>query len=73
MRLTFALLLLGSLITSASAAGTDMHLLADPFPSAHASSQEQFLPTRRFGETVAHQHYFGRGAAGLGRWDRREP
>ena len=28
MRLTFALLVLGSLITSASAAGTDMHLLA---------------------------------------------
>jgi hypothetical protein len=56
MRLTFALLLLGSLATSAFAAGTDMHLLADPFPSAHASSQEQFLPTRRFGETVAHQH-----------------
>ena len=44
MRLTFALLLLGSLITSASAAGTDMHLLADPFPDAHASAQAQFQP-----------------------------
>ena len=66
MRLTFALLLLGSLITSASAAGTDMHLLADPIPDAHASAQAQFQPTNRLGE--AHQHYLGRGAAGFGRW-----
>ena len=68
MRLTFALLLLGSLITSASAAGTDMHLLADPIPDAHASAQAQFQPTNRLGEAFAHQHYLGPGAAGFGRW-----
>jgi hypothetical protein len=64
MRLTFALLLLGSLITSASAAGTNMH----EFASERVGSQEQSSPTPRFGETFAHQHYLGRGAAGFGRW-----
>jgi len=46
----------------------DMHLLADPFPDAHASAQAQFQPTNRLGEAFAHQHYLGRGAAGFGRW-----
>jgi len=45
-----------------------MHLLADPFPDAHASAQAQFQPTNRLGEAFAHQHYLGRGAAGFGRW-----
>jgi hypothetical protein len=68
VRLTFALLLLGRLVTSASAHGTCVHEMADPFSDAHASAQEQLLPTRRFGETFARQRYFGREAAGFGRW-----
>jgi hypothetical protein len=63
VRLTFALLLLGSLITSASAAGTDMHLLADPFPDAHASAQQQSRPP--INAPFSRSRYFGRGRAGF--------
>jgi hypothetical protein len=58
---------------SALAHGTDIHEFASERPETatsepNAFSQEQFLPTRRFGETFQRQHYFGRGAAGFGHW-----
>ena len=68
MRLTFALLLLGSLVTSASPQEPTCTCSPTPSRTRMPARKQQFLPTHRFGETVAHQHYFGRGAAGLGRW-----
>jgi hypothetical protein len=65
MKPLIALFILGSIATSASAAGTEMHEMA----SEHASQQQesiQSLPT--ISSTFSRYREFGAGAAGFGRW-----
>jgi hypothetical protein len=64
MKALIALLILGSIGTSASAAGTDMHLLTPAF-----SSQQQHSTPRRsaISGTFSPYRYLGRGAADFGR------
>jgi hypothetical protein len=65
MKALIALLILASIATSASAAGTDMHLLTPAF----SSQQQQSTPGRSaISGTFSRYRYFGRGAAGFGRW-----
>jgi hypothetical protein len=65
MKPLIALLILGSIATSASAAGTDMHLLTPEF----SPQQEHSTPSRStISDAFSRYRYFGRGAAGLGQW-----
>jgi hypothetical protein len=65
MKTLIALLILGSIATSALAAGTDMHEMA----SEHAVQQHQSTLSRpMISGTFSPYRYFGSGAAGFGRW-----
>jgi hypothetical protein len=64
MKALIALLILGSIGTSASAAGTDMHLLRPVFPSGQ---QHSTLSQSQISGTASAYQYFGRGAADFGR------
>jgi hypothetical protein len=63
MKALIALLILGSIATSASAAGTDMHLLTPAF-SSH--QEHPTLSRSTIDGTFSRFRYFGRGAAGFG-------
>ena len=69
MRLVIALLVLGSIATSASAAGTDIHGLVDG-ETGHTviSEQQSQLSRRPISGAFSRYRYFGRGAAGFGNW-----
>jgi hypothetical protein len=69
MRPLIALLILGSIVTSASAAGTDIHGFVDG-QTGHTviSEQESQLSRPPFSGTFSRYRYFDRGAAGFGRW-----
>jgi hypothetical protein len=63
MKALIPLLILGSIGTSASAAGTDMHLLTPEF----SSQQQQSTPSRSATSgTFSRYQYLGRGAVGFG-------
>jgi hypothetical protein len=65
MRPVIALLILGSIVTSASAAGTEMHEIA----REHAFQQQETTISRpMISGTFSRYRDFGRGAAGFGRW-----
>jgi hypothetical protein len=70
MRPVIALLILGSIATSASAAGTDIHGLVDGETGHTVISEEQQCTLSRPPITGAFSRYryFGRGAAGFGNW-----
>jgi hypothetical protein len=69
MRPLIALLILGSIVTSASAAGTDIHGFVDG-QTGHTviSEQQSQLSRSPISGTFSRYRYFGRGAAGFGRW-----
>ena len=69
MRLVIALLVLGSIATSASAAGTDIHGLVDG-ETGHTviSEQQSTLSRPPITGSFSRYRYFGRGAAGFGNW-----
>jgi hypothetical protein len=69
MRPVIALLVLGSIATSASAAGTDIHGLVDGETGHTVISEEQQSTLSRPPISGASRYrYFGRGAAGFGNW-----
>jgi hypothetical protein len=65
-----ALLILGSIATSASAVGTDIHGLVDGATDHTVISEERQSTQSRLPISGAFSRYgsFGRGAAGFGRW-----
>jgi hypothetical protein len=64
MKPLIALLILGSIATSASAAGTEMHEMANE----HASQQQDSTLSRpMISAAFSRYRYFGRGAASFGR------
>jgi len=69
MRPVIALLILGSIVTSASAAGTDIHGLVDG-QTGHTviSEQQSTLSRPPITGSFSRYRYFGRGAAGFGNW-----
>jgi hypothetical protein len=65
MRPLIALLILGSIATSASAAGTDIHEMA----SEHAFQQQPSTQSRpMISGSFSRYRDFGRGAPSFGRW-----
>jgi hypothetical protein len=65
MKPLIALLILGSIATSASAAGTDIHEMA----SERQSAQQQSNSTTDYQAAFTRAgRYFGRGASGFGHW-----
>jgi hypothetical protein len=65
MKPVIALLIVGSIVTSASAAGTEMHEIA----REHAFQQQETTISRpMISGTFLRYRDFGRGAAGFGRW-----
>jgi hypothetical protein len=70
MRPLIALVVLGSLATSASAAGTDIHEFVDvPNQINPVVTQEQHPYSRpTISGTFSRYRYFGRGSAGFGNW-----
>ena len=64
MKIVLALLISGSIASSASAAGTEMHEMA----SEHASPQQQSTSQPMIPGTLARDRNFDGGAGGLGRW-----
>jgi hypothetical protein len=69
MKPLIALLILGSIVTSASAAGTDIRGLVDG-QTGHTVISEQQSQTSPppISDTFSRYRYFGRGTAGFGRW-----
>jgi hypothetical protein len=68
MKPLIALIILGSIATSASAAGTDMRGLIDG-QTGHTVVSEQSTPISGYQDAFTHTGgYFGRGSAGFGRW-----
>ena len=69
MRPLIALILLGSIATSASAAGTDIRGLVDE-QNGHTviSEQQSTLSRPPIRRSFSRYRYFGRGAAGFGHW-----
>jgi hypothetical protein len=68
MKPLIALLILGSIATSASAAGTDIHGLVDGQTGRTVISEQQSKLSRPpISGTFSRYRYF-RGAAGFGRW-----
>jgi hypothetical protein len=69
MRPLIALILLGSIATSASAAGTDIRGLVDG-QTGHTviSEQQSTLSRPPISSSFSRYRYFGRGAAGFGHW-----
>jgi hypothetical protein len=69
MKPLIALLILGSIVTSASAAGTDIHGLVDG-QTGHTviSEQQSQLSPPPLRDSFSRYRYFGRGAADFGRW-----
>jgi len=71
MKPLIALLTLGSITTSASAAGTDIHGLVDAQTGHTVISEETSnnQPISGYQNALRHTgHYFGRGSAGFGHW-----
>ena len=69
MRPLIALLILGSIVTSASAAGTDIHGLVDAQTGHTVISEQQSTQNRPMSSgTFSRYRYFGRDAASFGRW-----
>jgi hypothetical protein len=70
MRLLFALILLGSISTSASAAGTDIRGLVNDQTGHTVVSEQQSKPNRPpISGPFSRHRYFRRGAASLGNWE----
>jgi hypothetical protein len=69
MRPLIALLVLGSVATSASAAGTDIHGLVDA-QTGHTviSEQQSTLSRPPISGSFSRYRYFARGAADFGNW-----
>ena len=69
MRSLIALLVLGSIATSVSAAGTDIRGLVDA-RTGHTvvSEQESIQSLPMSGGTFSRYRSFGRGTSGFGRW-----
>jgi hypothetical protein len=69
MRPVIALFILGSIVTSASAAGTDIRGLVDG-QTGHTviSEQQSILGRPPITDSFSRYRYFGRGAAGFGNW-----
>lgn len=68
MKPLIALLILGSIATSASAAGSDIHGLVDA-QTGHTVISEQSAPISSYQGAFTHAGgYFGRGSAGFGHW-----
>jgi hypothetical protein len=68
MKTTIALLILGNIATSASAAGSDIHGFVDA-QTGHTVTSEQSTPISGYQGAFTHVGgYFGRGGAGFGRW-----
>ena len=69
MRPLIALLFLGSIATSASAAGTDIHGLVDAQTGHTVISEQQSTQSRpMISGSFSRYRDFGRGAAGFGNW-----
>jgi hypothetical protein len=69
MRPVIALLVLGSIVTSASAAGTDIHGFVDAQTGHTVMSEQQSTQGQRVsGGTFSRYGNWGRGAAGFGHW-----
>jgi hypothetical protein len=71
MKPLIALLILGSIATSASAAGTDIQGFVDA-QTGHTVISEEISSNQRISDyqnALRHAgQYFGRGAAGFGHW-----
>jgi len=68
MKPLIALLILGSIATSASAAGSDIHGFVDA-QTGHTVISEQSTPINSSQGAFTHAGgYFGRGGAGFGHW-----
>ena len=69
MRPIIALLILGIIVTSASAAGTDIRGLVDG-QTGHTviSEQQSTLSRPPISGSFCRYRYFGRGAASFGNW-----
>jgi hypothetical protein len=68
MKTPIALLILGSIATSASAAGSDIHGFVDA-QTGHTVTSEQSTSFNGYQGAFTHAGgYFGRGSAGLGHW-----
>ena len=69
MRPLIALLILGSIVTSASAAGTDIRGLVDG-QTGHTviSEQQSTLSRPPISGSFSRYRYFGRDAASFGNW-----
>jgi hypothetical protein len=69
MRPVIALLILGSIVTSASAAGTDIRGLVDGRTGHTVISEQQSTQSLPMSSgTFSPYGNFGRGAASFGRW-----
>jgi hypothetical protein len=71
MKPLITLLILGSIATPASAAGSDNHGFVDAQAGRTVISEEKSSnqPTSGYQNALRHAgHYFGRGAAGFGQW-----
>jgi hypothetical protein len=70
MKPLIALLILGSIATSASAAGTDIHGLVDGATGNTVVCEQRQAQLSRpmISGAFTRNRYFGRGAAGFGRW-----
>ena len=69
MRSLIALLILGSIATSASAAGTDIRGLVDARTGHTVISEQQSTLSRPPSSgSFCRYRYFGRGAASFGNW-----
>jgi hypothetical protein len=66
MKPLIALLILGSIATSASASGTEMHEIANEH--AFQRQEQSTLSRPMISGTFSRYRSFGSGAAGLGRW-----
>ena len=64
MKIVLALLIFGSIASSASAAGTEMHEVA----SEHASPQQQSTSQPMIPGTFSRHRYLDGDAAGFGHW-----
>ena len=71
MRPLIALILLGSISTSASAAGTDIRGLVDNQTGHTVISEQQHSTLNRppISASLSRYRYFGGGAAGFGNWE----
>jgi hypothetical protein len=68
MKPLIALLVLGSIATSASAAGSDIHKPVDA-QTGHTVISERSTPISSYQGAFTHAGgYFGRGSAGFGHW-----